>query len=251
MNKKKKISNIIFTIIVFVCSFISIISAADIFSSLITVGSFSFINENITLNEYNIYCIYTSTHQTKITADEYANTIKEHGGAGYVYMNKQSYYVIASIYESESDAIKVKENLITTKPETDILKITIPTLSISSNLDSKEKNTISNSILIFKNIYKKLYDISVSLDTNIYSEIDAKLEINKIESELISVYGDFNTLFSNNLSTNLLRIKLALEELQSHLKSLIDSNTPIPFTSQVKNCYCNVLMSYFSLANSI
>jgi len=249
MNKKSFFTKV-FTICFCVISFALVVSMADIFSSLITVGGFSFVNENISANEYSVYAICTSNHPTKLLAEEFAEDIKKQGGAGCVYMNEQSYYIIASIYETESDAQKVKNNLIESKPNVSIQKLVIPKITISSNLTTQEKNTVMNCISIFKTSYQKLYDISVSLDTNVETEVGARLLVNELNSELGTIYNNFNTLFSDNLSTDLLRIKLAIEELKNHLQTLIDASGTVTYSAYVKECYCKIIMSYKSLAES-
>lgn len=254
MKKNKSLKTIftnIFTISFFLVSFVLVINLADIFSSLITVGGFSFAGENLSFQKMITYAVCTSNHPTKLAASELSETTKIQGGAGYIYMNENSYYIIASIYDNSADAEKVLKNILSDKPNASIQQINIPAINIASNLSSQEKNTISDSIVVFKNSYKKLYDISVSLDTGLITEVNARLSINELASQITTIYGNFNTIFNNSLNTELMLIKLKLEDLINILQKLIDNTERFPFTSQIKETYCKILINYKSLAESI
>ena len=92
-----------------------------------------------------------------------------------------------------------------------------------------------------------MYDISVSLDTSIITEINAKLNINEVYSEANTVINNFNTMFTDS---NIAPLKLSstLQELQKILNGLINANSTFPFTSHIKNAYCEVVFLYKELA---
>lgn len=251
MKNKTKIFNKIFTGIFCTVIIALMITLADLFSGLITVGGYSFASENITSGELNYYAVCTTSHDTKILADELSETIQLQGGAGYVYMNKHSYYVVAGIYQTEADAEKVKQNLIQSKPQTSIVKITIPSISLTSNLTQQEKTAVLDSLAIFKNIYLKLYDIAVSLDTNVVTEVNARLQINELASTLNTTLSNYTTLFSNNLTTELLKIKISLEDAKKLLDTLVNSSSLIPFTSLVKETYCKIVVCHKNLCEGL
>lgn len=228
-----------------------IISLADLFSGLITVGGYSFAGNNININEFNVYAVCTSNHDTKILADEMSDNVKRQGGAGYVYMNKQSYYVIAGIYETEADAEKVKQNLIANKPQTTVIKISSQAILLSSNLTQPEKEIVTESLLSFKTNYQKLYDISVSLDTNVTDEVNSRLDVNSLASTTSATIVNFETIFNSNLTTNLLKIKMSLDDMRSYLNNLTQISSLVPFSSLVKEAYCKIIIRYNQLANDL
>ena len=251
MKHNKKLFNKIFTGVFCTIMFALVITLADLFSGLITVGGYSFASENITTSELNLYAVCTSSHDTKLLADELSETIQLQGGAGYVYMNKHSYYIIAGIYQTQADAEKVKQNLIQNRPQTTIVKITAPAVLLSSNLSQQEKSTVLDGLGLFKSVYLELYDIAVSLDTSVINEVNARLDINQIASSINNTLSNYSTLFSNTLTTELLKIKLAIEEIKTHLTSLTNSSSIIPFTSLVKETYCKVVVSYKTLCEGL
>lgn len=246
--KKFKIGKIITGAFVFVAVAL-MISLADLFSSLITVGGFTFTSDNINISNYNLYAVNVFTNENKIIADEQSEQCKKQGGAGYIHMTSSAYNIIASIYDSKADAENVKANLIPTKPNTTITEIKIPNIIINSNLTNQEKEVINKSFSIFKTSYKKLYDVSVSLDTSIITEINAKLSINEIYSEANNVRQNFTTVFAN--SSNFIELSKTLENLCETLSNLIDAEIKYPFTSYIKNAYCEIVFLYKNLANKL
>lgn len=251
MKDKNKLFNKIFVVAFCTITLSIMLVLADLFSGFITVGSYSFASENISVSEYTVYAVCTSSYNKKILADEMVETIQQQGGAGYVYAGDKLYYLIAGIYQTKGDAEKVAENIISSKPQTSIIAITAPAITLSSNLDQTEKNAVNKSISLFKSMYKDLYDIAVSLDTALIEEITARLQVNQLSSEVSTNLNDFETLFSNSITTELLKIKLALQEMQTYLNNLINSSSILPFTALVKQTYCHIVVGYKNLCEGL
>lgn len=249
-SKKFKFSKI-FTIILTLVVVCLSITMADLFSSLITVGGFTFTSNDLVLNKYTVYAICTSSSSSRAVADENASNTKTLGGAGYIFMQDSKFYVIASIYENETDAIKVKDSLKETNVSTEIITIYINPITISSNLADKEKSTLDSALNIYKKSYKELYDISVSLDTSVINEVNARLAVNQIASEITKTQTNFSTLFNSQISNDFLIVKLKLNELASAIDLLINCDTTKPYTSHIKECYCKIINLYKDLSDSL
>lgn len=248
-KNKNKLSNA-FTIILISVTFCLMISLADLFSSLITVGGFSFVSDDITFSKYQTYAVCTSSYQTKIQAQENSNNIQMQGGAGYIWENENEYVLIASVYENEPDAKKVLENILDNKPQAKIETITTPHISISSNLTTQEKETFIKTIEVFKTVYKKLYDISVSLDTSVIKEINARLQINELASDVNTIISNFDTVFPNQSSGNFLATKNAIDTLNVNMQNLIEDNYN-PYTAKIKYTYTATIFLYKQLGESL
>lgn len=247
-NKKRlinfsKIATIIFCTLAVGLTF----SLADLFSSLITVGGFTFTSSDISLTKYTTYAVCTKSATTQSSANEAASLTKQQGGAGYIYLSDNSFNIIASIYENKSDAEKVVSNLKENNVGSFIMQIDIPAISLNSNLSEQEKTTLENSIGVFKNTYKKLYDIAISLDTAIITEVNAKLSINKLGSDVLSEINNFNTIFGNSYTTEFLKIKTNLTKLSENINELISTSVP-PLTSHIKYAYCTAIFLLKDLA---
>lgn len=251
MKDKNKLFNKIFAVVFCTITLSIMLVLADLFSGLITVGGYSFASENISASEYTVYAVCTSSHNKKILADEVSEAIQLQGGAGYVYTSDKLYYIIAGIYQTKGDAEKVAENIISSRPQTTIISITAPAITLSSNLAQTEKNAVSKSISLFKSMYKDLYDLAVSLDTALIDEISARLQVNQLSSNVLANLNDYETLFANSITTELLKIKLSLQEMQTNLNNLINSSSILPFTALVKQTYCHIIVGYKNLCESL
>ncbi|MDD3396977.1 MAG: hypothetical protein PHR96_00300 [Clostridia bacterium] len=237
--------------VIFSC-FISIalcVALADLFSTFITVGSFAGVNGG-KINAYSIYAVELHQSSIKSSALEQATVVKKIGGAGYVWESEGVFYVIASAYIEENDATKVKENLIESGYTAEILKIDFCEISIGRNYSAEELSALSSALNLFKNTYKNLYDISISLDTLILTETQCRLEIANIQSDVSKKKSDFEALFNSKLTPNLLQIKLSMNSLSTLIQQLIDyvETTTQPFGSKMKYNYMEILLLHKTLS---
>lgn len=248
-NKKTKFFSIFFMII----SFALCISLAGVFSSLITVGGFS----NITSGDakssgFVVYAVSLYKTQTKAQAREMSEVTMRKNGAGYIYQDNEAFYVFASCYENKADAEKVVSNLKENEVSSSIKDLQFNEILLKSKMTEQEKTVLIKALSSFKNLYKKLYDLSVSIDTKLLTEIQAKVLLNDIISEQSKVQTNFETIFNSKLTSTLLEIKLSLSNISNILNNLADfSSLDIPYTSQVKNTYFQVLFEYNSLSSKI
>ena len=245
---KRKLSKI-FTVAMSIIIICLTLTLADLFSSLITVGGFSFSENNISIPKYTLYAVCLSKHESKVVAEEEAAECKKQGGAGYVYLGN-NFFVIASLYENKSDAEKVKNQLTEFSNTSSIEEIIINPITISSTLSSDEHNCIENGLLIFKQTFQKLYDLSVSIDTAVINEINARLEINEIGSKINTIQNNFSILFKDNVTTQIIAIKQKISQLALKINELVNCSTQTPLTSHIKNAYCETIFLYQSLANT-
>ena len=240
-SKKTKFFSIFFMII----SFALCISLAGVFSSLITVGGFS----NITSGDakssgFVVYAVSLYKTQTKAQAREMSEVTMRKNGAGYIYQDDEAFYVFASCYENKADAEKVVSNLKENEVSSSIKDLQFNEILLKSKMTEQEKTVLIKALSSFKNLYKKLYDLSVSIDTKLLTEIQAKVLLNDIISEQSKVQTNFETIFNSKLTSTLLESNI--------LNNLADfSSLDIPYTSQVKNTYFQVLFEYNSLSSKI
>ena len=252
--KKKTKSGRLFALIVSIICFALCISLADLFSTAIMAGNFSGIfSSSSKITSYNIYAISTSQSSILVSAEESASSIKSQNGAGYIYNENSVYYVLASAYEKENDAELVKSNLEESGLSPFIITISVPEISITSNLTSIEKNALISAINIFKIAYQELYDISVSLDTSLKNETECKLSLNDLSSKINKIKTSFEASFNSKLTNDILNIKLKLENLNNLITQLIEytSTNSIPFSSKIKYNYIECLILNKNLCNDI
>lgn len=252
MTKFRKSGNKFFIFLFLMLSLGVCISMADLFSSMIAVGGFNFTSNTVTFARFDLYAISTNSTTALSIAEDMSATTKDQGGAGYIYITNNNYYILASMYENLSDAEKVKSNILSTKPNTDIITINFAKLKFDNSLNSQEKEILLSSLNIFKATYKKLYDLAVSLDTDVKTEVQARLDINTIKNSANKSKSDFDTIFGSSSSYDLACIKNSLAELYNSLNSLSAStSTDYTFSTYIKHEYINDMMIYHSLCEKL
>lgn len=244
--------NILTIIVVLLCLGLAV-SFAELFSSLITIGDFAFLPSNQAKSSaYNIYAIafYKTTDESSTSG--LAKKIQTKNGAGYVYKKDNVYYVLASAYESENDAKKVLEKNETDMLSGEIIKISVNEISLNMTLSGKEKIAISNSLGCFKDVYLNLYDLSVSLDTEVKNQTECKLAISNLKANLTKIQSDFDTHFNAKLDKNLLSIKLKLADLSTMLQDLLEQDSDgLSFSSKLKYDSIQAVMYNIDLCDEL
>lgn len=251
-QKPSRVSKFLSIFVAVVCLALCI-SFAELFSSLITVGGFNNSTSNsIKQNAFSLYAISLFKTETKVQAQEMAEITKKKNGAGYIWQTNTCYYVFASCYENEADAKKVSENLAESNISCEIVKLDFSEISVKAEVNEQEKTALTSAVQSYKNMFKQLYDLSVSIDTNLYSEIEAKVYLSDIISNFTKIKTNFETLFNSKLTTHLLELKLSLTNMSNILNTLSDfSSSEVPYSAQVKNTYFQVLNEYNNLSKNL
>ena len=243
MSKIKKSFQKIFAIFTLVISFALCLSLADLFSSLITVGTFN--NEvSATKNTaYSAFAISLYNSSLKSSASEFAISVQKNGGAGYVWEEGGTHYVIASVYLEKNDAELVKENIKSDSVTPEVLKLDFPEIQLENSYDSNQIVLVNSLLDACKSAYQKLYDVSISLDTGLITETEAKLEIGAEASNKSKLLSDFAALFPSNLSNDLLLLKINCADIVQLLEELVHyvpSNLQT-LSSKIKYNYTKIL----------
>ncbi len=252
-NKNKShTSSKIFVILLTIFCIALCISFAELFSSLITTSGLSSVKDGeVKQNAFNLFAINLYQTETQSLAFENAVLAKKQGGAGYIWEG-DNFYVLASCYENEADAKKVQETLQENGTTCSIYTLTFDSLAIETTSSGQEKNTLLQSVQIYKNLYKQLYDLSVSIDTQLLSEIEAKINLNEITSNFKKIKANFTALFNSQLTSSILELKLSLENVDVILDELTQySSTETPYTSMVKYAYFEILDEYTDLTKAV
>lgn len=250
MTKHKKNFGKIFTVFsLFICFLLSL-TFAELFSNLITKTHYS---SAVTANKnysYTVYAVCLYQSPSKPLAAEYAATLQKSNGAGYIWKMDNTFYVLASAYLEQNDAELVKKNLEENKHSVSIIELQIPEVEIPSSNTNKENNVINNAVGQFKTIYQDLYDVSISLDTEIFDQSKAKAEISNIMGETKKIFANFDSVFGAKLNQKLLEIKLALTNAENILQNLINcDSTKLSF--MIKYSYIDVLRENYDISTSL
>lgn len=251
-NLSKKGSKFL-VIFSFILTFALCITLADFFSNIITIKAFNNITNSTKTSSYSVYAVAMHEATTKSTALEYSATIQKQSGAGYVWQSGETFYVLASAYAEENDAILVKTNLESNGFTPTILKIDIAEITLSGTFSSSEQTALNNSISAYKTTYSRLYDISVSLDTSVKTESECKIQIADVESDLNKIKLSFDALFNSKLTTSILYLKLTLTSLCDKVVALVnfDGTSTQTFSSKIKETYLEAISLNNSLCGNV
>ena len=242
----------LFSIICLVVCVALSLTLADFFSNVITTTTFSSSTGKVKGGSFSLYAIKLYSATTQAQANDLSANAKQKNCAGYIYMTNTEYMILASAYENQSDAQKVETNLKNSEISCEIITIDFPKLELSTNVSSTEKTALENAVSVFRTIYKKLYDLSVSVDTNLSTEIESKIAIANIVSEFTKIKASFESIFNQKISTELLELKLSLANVDKILSDLSNfSDTTIPYSAQIKHTYFEVLAQHLALAKKI
>lgn len=239
MKKISILSLSIVMVTIFAC-----LSCGWLISSAIVGFSSVAMTSSVKAEKQTLFAISLSKSQVVTETENAKADLQIQNGAGYVYKINDYYHLLASVYENKNDAELVKTNLSNSGVESEILTIEIAEQNVEGNFNSDEKTIITNCLNANLETYKKLYDVAISLDTNVFDKIKAKLECNKIYANLISIKTNFKTFFKND-DKNVENIAKNLEKTENLLSNLISENydtSSQTFSSLIKLCYCQILL---------
>lgn len=184
-----KISIFIFSIIcVGVC-----VCIAEVFASVLTVGSLNISSSSATtISDFKVYAISLGSYSTKNIAQSNAELIQKKNAAGFVYKSNGTYHVLASAYEKENDAKLVQENLLKENIKSEIVVVTFNQIQLEKVSSISQEKEFIESLNIFKTVFLKLYDISVSLDTSVFDQTSAKIKVIETKANVEETLQNLN-----------------------------------------------------------
>lgn len=164
---KKRLKNIlkIFIIAIF-C--IGILLSSMYLSKALSVSNISvalvYGDKNIKIKKSSLYAVSLGRYDTYDEAEKVALGSTIQGASGYIWQDDQ-YIVIGNIYQTESDASAVLENLKTSNYNTSIFQINFDAVTLSfDNLENKQVDSIRKAIDFMNQVYFNLYNYSISFD---------------------------------------------------------------------------------------
>lgn len=248
----KKMGAKIFSVCCLLVCFALSISLADLFSSLITTNAFSANTNLVKTSNFEVYAISLYSTVTENQAKDLASNARQKNCAGFVFERDSQYLVLASAYENKTDAEKVQETLKSSNTTCSIITINLPKIELSVSVTGNEKTALENAVCVYKNMYKKLYDLSVSVDTNLSTETESKISLSKIISEFAKVKANYDALFNSQITSELLELKLSLMNVENILTDLSNfSDSLVPYSSEIKYSYFEILNEQIKLSQKL
>ena len=191
-------------------------------------------------NTYYLLSVYSAKSLEE--AESEAKNFSDTNFGLYIYENDDAYHIIASCYKNNNDAELVKSNLKTNGIEAEILKIKKESVVLEGSFSSNEELILKDCLSTTNNIYNDLYDITVSLDTNVTDEVTAKLKINEVYSNFLTTKNNFETLFSANTSSEIANIRENFRKIDEILLDLTNSTQDHKLSAQIKYSYTKLIV---------
>lgn len=207
---------------------------------------------DIKSNGFQLYMLSLSKSKIKKESSSIAKDFQSIGAGGFIWKYEDYYHNISSAYSNKNDAILVQNSIKNNKNiDSEILTITFNPITLTGSFDNNENKIISSSLNSFYTFYTNIYDIAISLDTSLYDEHYAHLEVNHTHNNLLTTITDFETYYKNNLVGNLKIIDKYLQQALSISKSLCDEkyiNKTQTYSSLLKYKYLEMLSLYETIS---
>ncbi len=252
-KKRKKGGRFLFFVLVVVCVCLCVV-VSQFFASVITTGSLSFNAISSTnISSYKFYAVSISNFISKTQAEESANDVHAKNAGGFVFFKDGKYYVLASIYQNKNDADSVATNLSTLSYTPEVIEISFEKANFSNCSSVNLKNSFSQFLDEFKIVYQKLYDISVSLDTFVFSETKSRIEIDSVKTNFKNKMEELSSGASSSDGVYFATIKSYAEKVESNLSNLIEfeGEENYPLSAKIKYVYMDIINSLKELSEAL
>ncbi len=237
--------------VLLVCTMFFIFSLCICMSCLLSsviIPSSTQVGNNLSTPPFKLYFLSLNKSQLSSSAKTLAGDYISLGAGGYIWKKDIHYHIISSVFEKENDAILVQNNIkVNFNLDSQIFSIDFPALSYSGDIDNESKKVLAKTLKAFYQTYLSLFDIAISLDTNVYNDISARLAINGVYTSFNSIVKDFETLFENLSDQYILKLENTLKDEVKVLESLCSGKLVYDkqtFPSLIKYRYTEFLEIY-------
>lgn len=206
----------------------------------------------VSSNQLNIFAICFDRSLTQAGADSLAVDYRSKGAGGFILEKDDYFYVASSAYLNSSDATLVQESIKKNHNMDSILiEFEIPSIQVNYTMDSEEKKVLQKALTSHESAYKLLFDIALSLDTNVYNEISARLAINLAFSNINTIVADYKILFGELKNEKFILLTQSLENLVNTCQKLcsgITISSSQTISSLIKYRYFEILQQLKDLS---
>lgn len=224
------------------------LTVANILANFIMPASSD--SEEICSPSFELYLISLTKSQIEKESTSHASDFQSMGAGGFIWEIDQYHHIISSAYLNKADAELVQGSIkLNQGIDTSLVQISFPSYCVYGNFSVDEGKALSNLLQAPINFYGSIYDIAISLDTNVSNEVGAKLNVNSALNDYSKAIADFNTLFSGTLENNLQEIyTMATKgyEIAQKLALGEKKNEEQNYSSLLKYRYLEMLNLYYN-----
>lgn len=207
----------------------------------------------VTSPNFEVHFIALNKSQIEANANSLCQDYQKLGAGGYVWQVGAYYHILSSGFENRSDAELVQNNLLKTHGiSSELISIKFQSFKLNGNFTADNKKILEKAVNSFFDAYKSLYDIAISLDTQVTNVLEARLAVNSVCTRISNIYADYQTVFARDKS---------LAKLNSYLEKEVDTSSKLAsetlisptqtYASLVKYRYIELLKCYYDLANEL
>ncbi len=248
---KKNHKKTFFTLIFLFFTIFVLVAFSVAFSSNFFVNKVASFNYQYAKQEKTLYALSLCSFSEIDSAKKQVESVKNQGGAGYIFCDSNEYNVIGSIYHNLSDAESVRTSLEKSGIISKIVTLTLPKVVLKANLSSKSNEILTEGLNLFYENYEKMYYLSNKFDKQEIDIIKLKSELNLLKQDNQKVIDNFSLHFSQSSNVNILYVKIYLQNINKAIDNFLQLDDAKNYSSEIKSCYCNVVQSYLNLCTEM
>ena len=251
MTKNSKKSKKFFIILIFVLVFIACAVVANYISiALLSTNSNS---DEISISEIEYYMLSLSKSKLEKEAEATMQDYQKEGAGAFVWKHDDYYHVLSSAYINKNDAQLKQVSLKQERGiDCEVFSVKFKGMKIDGNFSSEEKKVLNKSLSICETFYSSIFDIAVSIDTDVYNETTAKLSVNATINKINTIYANFDTLFPSPCPKSLEGLQDLQIKVVNVAKQLLNDerlSVEQSYSSLLKYRYLQVLSLYNEFCN--
>ena len=139
-------------------------------------------------NAYYFICYHIADNS--VSAGSVSDTVSSYGGAGYVLLHEDNYYVTVSCYYSENDAKSVCDGLKRREFDCFVLEKITESYKLNTGYARNNSELYNGNLNTLDTISRLAYDCANRLDTGEYGQTEAKEIFNEIKRGIYGLYGN-------------------------------------------------------------
>lgn len=234
-----------------------VVVSAFYISKSITVANlgslFVYGGTKIKIGESVVYMLSLGEFNNRGDAEKVSLGATVQGASGFVWEKDNRYFVVGSMYKSNEDAEKVKNNLLgSSNYKAEVVQVKYPKINISfDDYENSDVDKIENAISFFDDVYLEVYNWSLKFDKGEINNLAISSGLSSLRGELKGFVSKIQTLLSTpNAKLQYIQDSLIkLDELMDSAIIRTIDNTGLNY--YLKNVFVNVLKIKYDLFGNL
>lgn len=248
----KKLPHKLFLGAIILFSIFILVFFANIFSDVITPGRINLNRGEKYSPERYVYAVELANFTDLGQANESSLNFKQQLAAGHIVNDKGTYRVLASLYQTKSNAESVIQNLKESEVNANIFNIKLPAIYFDFNLTDEQKESFKTALKLFYDAYVDVYNLSVALDKSEKTVSQIQIELMNLKTAYENKVYDFYEKLKEVKNTETIYTKIYLNMLIDRLTELTQIETTSSlYSSKLKEGYFRIIYDYLSLLTEL